>query len=286
MGDERVFSILISTWNNLDLLKITIGSLKKNSAYLHQIIVHVNEGNDGTVGWLRDNGIEYTYTKLNVGACYSRNICSSLAECEYVLLSEDANYFCPGWDMHLLSAVKEQKDDFWCISATSIKHSPTNERSVIAPYYFGDSAESFNEQLLLVGFDQLPFDNWTGINRQALLLKRIIWSAIGGLSVEFNPGASSDTDLAMKLWTLGVRLFWGIANSRVYHIGKQEARIAKQNNGERKFLQKWGISTGTFLTYYITGDSMQPGQRSVPFSVSMKDFLLRLWHDSRHVRGY
>lgn len=45
----HVFSILIPTWNNLDLLQLCIESIKKNSAFSHQIIVHINEGIDGTL---------------------------------------------------------------------------------------------------------------------------------------------------------------------------------------------------------------------------------------------
>ena len=36
-----MFSILIPTFNNLEYLKICIESLKKNSKFDHQIIVHV-----------------------------------------------------------------------------------------------------------------------------------------------------------------------------------------------------------------------------------------------------
>ena len=55
-----MFSILIPTFNNLEYLKICINSLKKNSNFSHQIIVHVNEGTDGTGEYLKKNNIEYT----------------------------------------------------------------------------------------------------------------------------------------------------------------------------------------------------------------------------------
>ena len=40
-------SIIIPTLNNIDYLKICLESLKKNSKYEHEIIPHVNIGNDG-----------------------------------------------------------------------------------------------------------------------------------------------------------------------------------------------------------------------------------------------
>ena len=44
-----MFSIIIPTFNNLEYLKITLNSILKNSKYIHEIIVHVNEGSDGTL---------------------------------------------------------------------------------------------------------------------------------------------------------------------------------------------------------------------------------------------
>ena len=38
-----MFSILIPTFNNIDYLKLCIESIRKNSKFNHQIIVHINE---------------------------------------------------------------------------------------------------------------------------------------------------------------------------------------------------------------------------------------------------
>ena len=46
-------SILIPTYNNLNYLKFFINSIKKNSHYKHQIILHINEGSDGTLKYAK-----------------------------------------------------------------------------------------------------------------------------------------------------------------------------------------------------------------------------------------
>ena len=51
-----MFSIIIPTWNNLPYLKLVVDSLRRHSAYDHQIIVHVNDGSDGTLDWVRSEG--------------------------------------------------------------------------------------------------------------------------------------------------------------------------------------------------------------------------------------
>ena len=61
-----VFSILIPSWNNLDYLKCAVNSIRKNSRYKHQIIVHVNEGKDGSENWVLAQGdIGYTKSTYN-----------------------------------------------------------------------------------------------------------------------------------------------------------------------------------------------------------------------------
>ena len=40
----------------------------------HEIILHVNEGNDGTLDFVKDQKIKHTYTKNNVGLCTATNL--------------------------------------------------------------------------------------------------------------------------------------------------------------------------------------------------------------------
>ena len=58
-----VFSIIIPTYNNLEYLKLCLSSLEKNSKFKHEIIIHVNEGSDGTYDYVNKNKLIHTYTK-------------------------------------------------------------------------------------------------------------------------------------------------------------------------------------------------------------------------------
>ena len=71
-----MFSIIIPTLNNLDYLKLCLKSLKKNSNYSHQIIVHVNIGGDETLDFLQNENIDHTFTKYNAGICEGMNMAS------------------------------------------------------------------------------------------------------------------------------------------------------------------------------------------------------------------
>ena len=54
-----MFSIIIPTFNNIDYLKICLNSIKKNSSFDHEIIIHINEGVDGTLEFVKNNNIKF-----------------------------------------------------------------------------------------------------------------------------------------------------------------------------------------------------------------------------------
>ena len=54
-----MISIIIPTFNNLDYLKLAIESIQKNSKLPNEIILHVNEGNDGTLDYVKKNNYKY-----------------------------------------------------------------------------------------------------------------------------------------------------------------------------------------------------------------------------------
>ena len=53
-----MFSVIIPTYNNLEYLKLCLTSIHKNSKYSHEIIIHINEGKDGTKEFLEMKSFE------------------------------------------------------------------------------------------------------------------------------------------------------------------------------------------------------------------------------------
>ena len=80
-----ICSIIIPTFNNFHYLKLTIDSIKKNSNYNHEIIVHVNEGLDDTLSFLKKNNIVHTFSPKNLGLCSSTNIASNCPSISAIL---------------------------------------------------------------------------------------------------------------------------------------------------------------------------------------------------------
>jgi glycosyltransferase involved in cell wall biosynthesis len=272
---EITFSILIPTWNNLPHLQLLIKSIEKNSRYKHQICVHVNEGTDGTLEWVKSQNFSFSHSEDNVGVCYAFNSAASLASNKYLLLIDDDNYVLPDWDFYLLEEARKFNNHYFAISGTKIEPRKTFNPCVIAPYDFGQTPENFDEEKLLKQYATLEHADWNGSSWYPLLIHKNMWDMVGGLSVEYTPGMYSDPDFMMKLWHAGVRIFKGVEKSRSYHFISKSVRRVKKNNGRKQFLKKWGLSNSTFRTEYLRMGEPWKGPLAEPevsFGFRLKQF--------------
>ncbi len=245
-----MFSILIPTWNNLALLQLCIRSIRQNSAYSHQIIVHVNDGSDGSLAWVREQGITHTASPQNVGICLAVNEVAMHATQDYILYLNDDMYCCPGWDTALVNKLKQLDTDLFMLSGTMIEPRDTRNPCVIVRDY-GSDADNLDEARLLAELPQQHKADWYGATWPPTLVSKRWWFKVGGYSSEFSPGMSSDNDFSMKLWHAGCRIFLGVGDSLVYHFQCKSTGKVKKNDGGRQFLNKWGIRQSVFDRYYL-----------------------------------
>ena len=261
-----MFSIIIPTLNNLDYLKLCIKSLRVNSSYNHQIIPHVNIGEDGTVDFLEKENIEYTFTKHNAGICEGMNMASKKAKNDFILYAHDDFYFCPEWDLTLKNEIDKIGHNRFYLSGIMMNNGPLK-------FDCGDSLENFNESKLLENYKNINHYDFQGSTWAPHLIHKDFWNKIGGFSEEFYPGTGSDPDLNMKLWNEGVRIYKGINNCKVYHFGSIVTRNYKDhptiqtesgNKGAKIFILKWGMSIDFFKRFYLRSDTKYKGELDNP----------------------
>lgn len=247
--ESAQFSIVIPSWNNLSFLQNCIESIRKNSSYPHQIIVHVNQGKDGSYEWVKAQpDIEYTYSPENIGVCYALNAARTLIKTPYLLYLNDDMYLCPGWDKALVEEINEIGHDLFFLSSTVIE--PVASSNAVIEKNYGHDIASFQEEKLLKEFNQWPQPDWSGATWPPNIVAVRLWDYVGGYSVEFSPGMYSDPDFSMKLWNAGVRYFKGVSKSRAYHFGSKSVQRVKKNKGYHQFIYKWGF-TSSLLTKHI-----------------------------------
>ena len=245
-------SIIIPTFNNLDYLKFFLRSLKINSTFDHEIILHINDGSDGTLKYALDNNIKHTYSETNIGLCSSMNKAYSLTTTDHILYAHDDLYFCKNWDIFLIDEINKQNNNQYYLSGTNVstRHGLIN----------------FNCGLTYLDFDEKKFHNFCSQDQTPdlqsshwapHLIHKELWDKIGGFSEEFNPGDGSDPDFCMKLWLNDVRIFKGVSKFKVYHFNSITTRNSKivLNNGTKTFLSKYGFNPKFFRKHYLKGNN-------------------------------
>lgn len=243
-----MFSIVIPTWNNLPFLALAVDSIRRHSAHEHQVLVHVNDGSDGTLDWVRSQGLAHTASPANIGICYAVNRVAAMADRPYLVYMNDDMAVLPGWDSALLAAARQLEargEERFMLSATMIEPRDSGNRCVVVGDYGRDPA-AFREAELIAALPGFVRSDWLGSTWPPTLVPTALWTEVGGYSVELSPGMSSDNDFAMKLWHAGCRVFAGLGDAFVYHFACVSTGRIVKNDGRRQFLHKWGITQRDF----------------------------------------
>jgi len=249
-----MFSLIIPTYNNLKYLKFCLESIKKNSKFNHEIIVYVNSSLDGTLEFVKSNSVKYLYNKTNVGLCKAVNEGVKISKFDYIIYAHDDMYFCPGWDIEFYNEIKKINVKDFFLSGTMIQPFKS-----FIHLDCGKQIENFDETKLLKEYKKIHFNDFQGSTWAPSLIPKNTWNKVGGFSEEYGPGLGSDPDFNMKLWKIGVRLFKGLGNCRVYHFSSVSLRKKISNKGSKTFLLKWGISIKFFRKHYLKSDTKFDG---------------------------
>ena len=219
--------------------------------YDHQIILHINDGSDGTLNFAKENSLLFTYSKNNIGLCSSLNKAAELASSNYILYAHDDMFFCKNWDLYLENEINKFPDNLFYLTGTNV-----SVNSGLINFDCGSVPENFDEKK----FDEFCKNDLSkdlqGSHWAPHLIHKDLWKSVGGFSEEFNPGDGSDPDFCMKLWNKNVRVFKTISKFKVYHFSSVTTRkgMIKLNNGTKRFTLKYGFNPRYFRKYYLKGD--------------------------------
>ena len=104
-----MITFCISTYNNLEYLKIAINSVRKNSYYNNApFIIHAENCTDGTDEWLKENSnkydLEYYIDKNDIplGIGGGMNFCADRVKTEYIMFLHSDFYVTKDWDKSLM----------------------------------------------------------------------------------------------------------------------------------------------------------------------------------------
>ena len=143
------FSIIIPTYKNFKYFKLTIDSIKKNSSFNHEIVVHLNGEDKETENYINNEQIKFTQSSSNIGLCSGVNTAYKKSTKDYILYSHDDMYFLPNWDKELTNEINLINTQKFYLSLTQIaSHGAVKGSIQHIQFDCGNSYENFDENKL------------------------------------------------------------------------------------------------------------------------------------------
>ena len=258
----------ISTYNNLEYLKIAIDSVRKNSYFKDApFIIHAENCTDGTNKWLKENYIQYNleyYIDKNViplGIGGGMNFCADRVKTEFIMFLHSDFYVTKNWDKSLMEIFEKNPNKKMWVNSHRVEPNMFNNPSsrpgtVIVPKeafgaYHNDFNQEYFEEWAQEFVKQNNFEIPKGEGVSGLIRKKD-WDQIGGNDSLFAPASWDDMDLFLRMLQEGFE-FILTSKSLVWHFGARGSHRLEENNGQtskrqkesetrnqQKWLQKWG----------------------------------------------
>lgn len=263
-----MLSFCISTYNNLEYLKIAVDSVRRNSYYKDApFLIHAENCTDGTDEWLDENADKYDLTYFidkndsPKGIGGGMNYCADRVETEYIMFLHSDFYVAPDWDKSLMELFDKYSNDrlwvnSWRIEPQMFPNSTTTPGNIVVPKEtFGAYHNDFNGEL----FDNFALDFVANNNHEiprglgvSALIRKTDWDYIGGNDPQFAPTSWDDHDLFLRMHNEGFK-FITTTKSLIYHFGARGSHALEKNNNQSsqrqieaehrnviKFINKWG----------------------------------------------
>jgi len=271
-----MITFCISTYNNLEYLKIAVDSVRRNSYFKSApFIIHAENCSDGTNEWLKENSerynLEYYLDKNDnpKGIGGGMNFCADRVETDYIMFLHSDFYVTPNWDKALMDThMKYPNEKLWVNSHRVEPQMFPNSQSrpgtlVVSKETFGAYHYDFNSDLFDKYAKQFTSENDFEIPKGegvSGLIKKEHWDEIGGNDPLFAPASYDDMDLFLRMLQKGFRFILP-TTSLVWHFGARGSHRLEENDGKsserqilaeqvnmRKWISKWG-SPPTFDEY-------------------------------------
>lgn len=258
----------ISTFNNLNYLKLAVKSIRAYSYYKDApLIVYSENSDDGTDEWIMKEGkklynvegyIEKNEVRKGIGG--GMNFCAERVKTEYIMFLHADFFVSKDWDINALKLADSYDDKPVWVSSYRIQPNVFKEQNrpgtIFVPLgefgeyynnfdaqYFVDYAEEFSK------YNDIQIRKGEGVSG---LIKKKYWNAIGGNDPLFNPAYYDDYDLFIRMQLSGYQ-FVLTSKSVVYHFGSRASRFPDddltkrkpelenhERNGFQKWMKKWG----------------------------------------------
>ena len=241
-------SILLAAYKSEELLeKVFLPGFLYNCSEPRELIIYDNGGN-GNLAFhlnLRSDIIPGTLKVIgdgkNIGLNAALNECAKEARGEYFYLPHTDMYLMPGWDSALLEAVKNHPPGSQLLCSRSVEPTKGHTDFHIIENY-GMEWHEFKEKELLNAYKDYKDSTIVSGKRMPFFMHRLLWNKMKGVDSNYFSYCTDD-DLIQEAYDCGVRKFWMVYDSLVYHLqGKsnnQQSVDKDSNKPYEYFVKKW-----------------------------------------------
>ena len=264
---ENPITFCISTFNNLNYLKLVIKSVRTYSHFKNApFIIYSENSTDGTNDWLKEN-----YLKYDLKVCMENNIvpkgigggmnfCAERVKTEWIMFLHADFFVSKDWDINALKATEKYGDKPIWVSSYRIQPNIFHEESrpgtlVVNSNEFGEFYNDFEEDYFIEFAEQFSTLNDVEVRKGegvSGLIRKRDWDAVGGNDPLFAPASYEDMDLFVRMQLLDY-IFLLTSKSVVWHFGSRGSHRLEENEGKTserqsnseranyvKWIKKWG----------------------------------------------
>lgn len=242
-------SIIVLTYNNLNINKLCIDSLLDKTAYPnYELIIVDNNSVDGTKEYLLElsekiSNIKVILNENNIGFAAGNNAGIREADGEYIVLLNNDTIVTRGW---LTALSKHMENDNRIGMCGPVTNSIGNEAEIIVNYHSMSELERFSYDYT----SKYLNEEYNGINVLALfctMIRREVINACGYLDETYGIGMFEDDDYAEAVKAKGYALIIA-EDAFIHHFGsvsfkklQDEEYLKIFNTNKAQFEKKWGI---------------------------------------------
>ena len=243
-------SIVVLTYNNLELNQYCIDSILNKTAYPNfELIILDNCSTDGTVEYLKeldkkqDPRVNVIINENNSGFAGGNNIAIEQSTGDFIMLLNNDTVVTRGW---LTNAVKHMSNDPKCGMCGSVTNSIGNEAMIGVNYKNIQELESFAFQYTRKHNNEL----YTDVDRLAMfctLIRKEIMEKYGKLDENYQVGMFEDDDYAQVVESAGYNLVIAedvfvhhVNNASFKKLQSEEYKRIFEKNKEY-FEKKWSV---------------------------------------------
>ena len=232
-----MISILLPCYNSEALLD----KVFRESIYSvpTEVICYDNGGNGKEVN--KDLTFKWIGDGKNIGLNAALNACAKEAKYDYFYLPHSDMCLLPGWDTALIKRARFLAPESFLLCSRSIEpvqgHTPFH---VIKNY--GDQPDTFDADRLRAEFETYNDQSVVTGYRMPYFMHRKLWEKMNGVDEHYFSYAT-DNDLFLSAYHVGVRRFWMVNRSLVYHLqGKSNSQQKVDKDSDAPyayFRKKW-----------------------------------------------